>query len=69
MKLAKIIDNEVVLIDVEDGKEVNGSRTEKALYQDGYKKACPTPDGEGIWKEYPTCFVQEVEQINLENYE
>lgn len=59
MKLGKIKDGAVELIEVEGGKELGGVRTEEQLYAEGFKKACPTPDGTGEWIEYPTCFVQE----------
>lgn len=59
MKLAKLTDGSIDLVEVEDGKEVGGQRSEESLYADGYKKACPSSNGEGEWKEYPTCWVQE----------
>ena len=62
MKLGKLTDGIIVLIDVEDGVEVGGSRTEAELYADGYKKAClmDSPSGDAVekWTEYPTCWVQ-----------
>ena len=58
MKLAKRINGTIVLVEVEGGMEVGGQRSEAALYADGYKKACPTYDGQGEWREYPTCWVQ-----------
>ena len=67
MKLGKFINNEVDLIEVEDGMEVNGSRTEQELYANGYKKACLChEDGETVWTEYPTCLVEELIP-NVEN--
>ena len=61
MKLGKIINDSIVLVDVEDGMEVNGTRTEQDLYNDGYKKACLYyGDGKTEWIEYPTCFVEEL---------
>ena len=62
MKLGKITDGTVDLVDVENGKEITKSRrkrTEPQLYAAGYKKACPSEDGTGEWKEYPGCLVQE----------
>lgn len=50
-------------IDVENGKEVNGNRTEEQLYAEGYKKACPymgNEQGERVWVEYPRCWVEEL---------
>lgn len=65
MKLAKIIDEGVILVEVENGIEVGGTRSEQGLYTDGFKKACPSPSETGEWIEYPTCFVQ-VEQLTEE---
>ena len=47
---------------VENGQEVGGrQRSEAELLAAGYKKACPC-DGEGEkeWREWPTCFVEEL---------
>ena len=63
MKLGKIINGEIILVEVEDGKEIGGQRSEAELYNEGYKKACENPDG-GEWKEYPTCLVQEKTEEN-----
>lgn len=65
MKLAKKTNEGVILVEVENGIEVGGVRSEQVLYADGFKKACPTPDETGEWIEYPTCFVQ-VEQLTEE---
>jgi len=62
MKLAKKTDEGIILVEVENGIEVGGTRSEQSLYADGFKKACPTPDETGEWTEHPTCFVQ-VEQL------
>lgn len=59
MKLAKYINDILNLVDVENGIEVGGYRTEEQLYLDGYKKACEGNSVEGKWVEYPTCFVLE----------
>lgn len=65
MKLGKITDGAVELIEVEAGKELSGVRSEEQLYAEGYKKVCLTPkpseDAIEFWKEYPTCIVQEWE--------
>lgn len=55
------------LVEVEDGHEVGGDRTEQQLYDDGYKKAClyHGEAQETEWVEYPTCWV-EVEINNQE---
>lgn len=62
MKLGKIIDGIVTLVECEGGMEVNGTRTEDELYADGWKKACLTPKENPTdterWEEYPTCLVQ-----------
>lgn len=59
MKLAKKTDEGVILVEVENGIEVGGTRSEQGLYADGFKKACLSPSETGEWTEYPTCFVQE----------
>lgn len=60
MKLGKIINDNIELIEVENGLEVDGLRTEQELYNDGYKKACLYyGDCKTTWTEYPTCFVEE----------
>lgn len=66
MKIAKKTDEGVILVEVENGIEVGGTRSEQDLYTDGFKKACPSPSGTGEWIEYPTCFVQ-VEQAEAQN--
>ena len=62
MKLGKIIDGIVTLVECENGQEVGGTRTEEQLYNEGFKKACLTPRGSETdteqWNEYPTCIVQ-----------
>lgn len=61
MKLGKITNGAIDLIEVENGEEITREktkRTEAELYSDGYKKACPSEDGTGEWSEYPTCLVQ-----------
>lgn len=71
MKLGKIIDNRIVLIDVENGAELDGEhRSEINLYKDGWKKACPlleTPTEPTEWIEYPTCFVEQIKIMNIED--
>ena len=56
MKLGKIINEVLVLLDCEDGQEVGGNRSEQELLADGWKPACEG-EGEGEWVEYPACFV------------
>lgn len=62
MKLAKQINGTMNLVEVEDGHEVGGDRTEQQLYDDGYKKACltekPSETATEEWNEYPSCWVQ-----------
>ena len=49
---------------MENGQEVGGrQRSEAELYEQGYKKACPyegDDTGEKEWREYATCFVEEL---------
>lgn len=67
MKLAKQTNGTMNLVEVEDGHEVGGDRTEQQFYADGYKKACEYHGEaqETEWVEYPTCWV-EVELNNQE---
>ena len=67
MKLAKYINGTLNLVEVEDGYEVGGNRTEQQFYADGWKKAClyQGEAQETKWIEYPTCFVEEA-VINIE---
>lgn len=62
MKVGKLINGTAELIEVENGIEVGGERTEEELYALGYKKAClmtiPSPEATESWTEYPTCWVQ-----------
>ena len=63
MKLGKIVNGSVVLVEVEGGKEFGGQRTEAQLIADGFKTACPylgSEDGEKEWKDYGTCIVEEL---------
>ena len=57
MKLGRKQNNDINLVEVENGHEVNGERTEEQLYAEGYKKACVNTENDGEWVEYPTCFV------------
>ena len=63
MEVGKLINGTAELIEVENGIEVGGERTEEELYALGYKKACPMPrpseEATENWREYPTCLVQE----------
>ena len=62
MKLGKITNGNITLVECENGIEVGGIRREEEFYKDGYKKVClsekdsPT-DIEG-WEEYENCIVQ-----------
>lgn len=62
MKLGKLINQTITLVECENGQEVGGSRTEDELYADGWKKACLTPKENPTdterWEEYTTCLVQ-----------
>lgn len=67
MKLARQTNGTMNLVEVEDGHEVGGDRTEEQLYLEGYKKACEYHGEaqETEWVEYPTCWV-EVEVVDIE---
>jgi len=62
MKLGKKINEEMLLVECENGIEVNGTRTEEELREDGYKNACEierhSEGAECEWVEYPDCWVQ-----------
>ena len=62
MYLGKKINGEMVLVECENGNEVNGSRTEEALRADGFKNAClvakPSETAAETWEEYEDCFIQ-----------
>ena len=62
MKVGKLIEGQMSLVEVENGHEVGGERTEQELYALGYKKAClmpqPSEQATESWTEYPTCWVQ-----------
>lgn len=49
----------MVLVEVEQGTEVGGARSEKSLLQDGYKPVCEIETGgEPVYEDYGTCFIQ-----------
>ena len=54
--------NEMLLVECENGIEVGGSRTVEELHADGYKDVCeverPSETAELSWQEFDTCFVQ-----------
>lgn len=59
-------------MEVEGGKEIGGQRSVDELLKVGYKMACPYigPDeGEKVWKEYPTCIVEEPVPVKEEEPE
>lgn len=62
MKVGKFINQEMALVECENGTEVGGSRTVEELYADGYKDVCeverPSEDSVESWQEYETCFIQ-----------
>lgn len=62
MYLGKIYNENMMLVECENGHEVNGSRTEAELREDGYKNACmverPSETATETWKEYEDCYVQ-----------
>lgn len=63
MKIGKY-DNyeEMLLIECEGGKEVNGERTVEQLYNEGYKDVCevekPSDTATCTYEDYGTCYVQ-----------
>lgn len=60
MYLGKLTNDTADLVEVENGIEVNGERTEAELYNLGYKKACLADTTNPTrWVEYPTCIVEE----------
>lgn len=76
MKLGKKKEQEeMLLVECEGGKEVNGNRTEAELRQEGYKDVCeteaPNSDSQCTYDEYDTCYVQVWEEKNeiFRNYE
>lgn len=59
MKLGKIINGEMSLVECENGIEVNGTRSEESLLEEGYKPVCEIEtDGEPVYEDYGTCFIQ-----------
>ena len=72
MKVGKFNDaGEIVLVECENGQELNGERTLDELYADGYKDVCevaqPSEMATCSYDEYDTCFVQvwsEQEQVD-----
>jgi len=62
MYLGKIENGEMSLVECENGMEVNGSRTESQLREEGFKNAClvekPSDDAIESWQEFGDCFVQ-----------
>lgn len=69
MKLGKMVNDEMLLVECEFGKEVHGNRTVESLYEDGYKDVCeierPSENVNETWQEYPTCWIQvwETEEV------
>lgn len=63
MYLGKIENGEMLLVECESGREVNGrKRKESTLRAQGFKNAClvekPSEDAVESWQEYNDCFVQ-----------
>ena len=62
MKVGKLNDQVMTLVECENGKEVGGSRTVEELYADGYKDVCevtkPSEDSVESWQEFESCFIQ-----------
>lgn len=62
MYLGKIYNENMMLVECENGHEINGGRTEAELREDGYKNACmverPSETAVETWQEYNDCYVQ-----------
>lgn len=62
MYIGKFIEQEMTLIECENGKEVSGERTLEELYAEGYKNVClvekPSETATCTYDEYQDCFVQ-----------
>lgn len=62
MYIGKFIEQEMALIECENGKEVSGERTLEELYAQGYKNVClvekPSETATCTYDEYGDCFVQ-----------
>ena len=62
MKVGKIINGEMQLIECEQGMETGGNRTLEELYALGYKDVCeverPSETATCTYDDYGTCFVQ-----------
>lgn len=62
MYIGKFIEEEMTLIECENGKEVGGNRTLEELYAQGYKDVCevaqPSETATCTYDDYNTCFVQ-----------
>lgn len=62
MYIGKFIQQEMTLIECENGKEVSGERTLEELYAQGYKNVClvekPSETATCTYDEYQDCFVQ-----------
>ena len=63
MKVGKFNDfGDMLLVECESGKEVNGSRTLEELYADGYKDVCeveaPSETATCTYDDYGTCYIQ-----------
>lgn len=62
MKYGKLENENLLIKEVEQGKEVGGSLTEQQIIEQGYKPVCeiekPTEADFFVYKEYDACFVQ-----------
>lgn len=73
MKYAKIENDQLLVKEVENGREMNGELTEEDIISQGYKPLCeiekPSDDAEENYKEYESCIVQEWTLKQKENVE
>lgn len=63
MKYGKLENENLLIKEVEQGKEVSGSLTQQQIIEQGYKPLCeiekPSNNTEKNYKEYDSCIVQE----------
>lgn len=73
MYLGKLENEQMVLVECENGHEVNGNRTEEELREAGYKNACmverASETAVETWQEYEDCYVQVWEEPSAETDE
>lgn len=71
MKYAKIENDQLLVKEVENGREMNGELTEEDIISQGYKPYCEVEKPEGaeysINREYDSCIVQEWISESIKN--